>query len=290
MKFLFFLLMVVATKTTTTSAASSPPIQEVFALRGLFAGTGGRNDSSSTWTNSTGWDNMGSDDPCHWFGVACNSTKSLSNTSTNIIGLRLSNNGLKGKIPSSQLAVLSSLEHMDLSKNALTGTLPTRICDIGSSLRYLGFWYNSLTGTIPSCYGSSFTNLNGLSLEVNSLTGTIPASLGEIGSSLKTMWLYANRLTGTLSPTLFSALSALETFDARSNLFSGSLDATCSLTHIKNLIIWNNSFTGSVPACIGENFADLEILALGGNELRGTIALIRNLKFYFMLLLFFVCS
>jgi hypothetical protein len=138
------LLWVVFSMVSTTTANSfTPPESEIAALRGLFWETGGLNGS---WVNTTGWDNFGSENPCNWYGVKCNSTS--LNASSNVVELFLSQNGLQGPIPGSRLTSLPFLQHIDLSKNSLDGTLPSVLCDLGISVRYIGFWDNFLTGEV----------------------------------------------------------------------------------------------------------------------------------------------
>jgi hypothetical protein len=90
--------------------------------------------------------------------------------------LHLSGNDLTGSIPSSGLAVSSSLIDLTLSHNTLTGTIPEVF--LNKNWINLDLSYNKLRGTLS---GTSFNALNSqdssLSLEVNRLSGNIPSAL-----------------------------------------------------------------------------------------------------------------
>ncbi|KAJ0099360.1 hypothetical protein Patl1_22156 [Pistacia atlantica] len=97
--------------------------------------------NTSWWQNSEA---INSSDHCTWYGVSCNiagSVNGVSLISTNITGklarfnfscfpnlisLDLSNNNIKGSIPS-EIGCLKNLEKLDLSGNNLNGQIPSTL-------------------------------------------------------------------------------------------------------------------------------------------------------------------
>lgn len=115
-------------------------------------------------------DNWGSDKPLsEWYGILTSGDR--------VKEIGLSNNGLKGEIPSS-IANLSSLAVLSLPDNELTGNLPETIGNL-TNLKAIFLYYNKLTGTIPD----SFVNL----------------------SNLECLWLSGNHMDGTLSEDLLKS-------------------------------------------------------------------------------------
>jgi antitoxin component of MazEF toxin-antitoxin module len=71
--------------------------------------------------------------------------------------------------------MMSNLSGLSLSSNSLKGTLPSEV-GLLSNLSLLYLWGNSLTGTIPSQI-ALLSNLADFDLSSNSLTGTIPTEI-----------------------------------------------------------------------------------------------------------------
>jgi uncharacterized repeat protein (TIGR01451 family) len=146
------------TRTTTTvdcATQTDLPEAECLALLALYNSTDGPNWSDSSWN---GWDQTNS--PCNWYGVSCNNghvtaidrdDKRLNGPIPDLTALselqslRLPNNQLSGKIPSS-LANLSQLSMLDLSSNQLSGEIPSSLAKL-SQLSTLDLGYNLLTAS-----------------------------------------------------------------------------------------------------------------------------------------------
>ena len=117
-------------------------------------------------------DNWGSDKPLsEWYGVRMNYK------GTNVDGLFLNGNGLKGELPAS-IGDLKLLVNLSLQENELTGELPETIGSM-TSLRVLCLYKNQLTGTIPD----SFVNL----------------------VDLQYLWVQGNHMDGILSEALLKS-------------------------------------------------------------------------------------
>ncbi|MCE2422820.1 MAG: leucine-rich repeat domain-containing protein, partial [Gemmatimonadetes bacterium] len=102
-------------------------------LVAVYWKTGGEN-----WNNNTNWL---TDEPLNdWYGVS-------ADTSGNVVGLDLGDNGLTGSIPA-ELGDLESLRKLHLYSNDLTGSIPAELGDL-DSLRELDLSNNDLTGPIP---------------------------------------------------------------------------------------------------------------------------------------------
>jgi Leucine-rich repeat (LRR) protein len=155
----------------------------------LFKSTNG-----DGWSNNAGW--LSTSSECEWFGVRCNSENQVS-------ALHLSDNQLKGTIPSS-LGQLNSL-NIFLALNQLKGTIPSSLGQL-YNLEWLDLSDNQLSGTIPSSLGQ-LNNIRYLYLSDNQLSGIIPSSLGQL-NNLQWLFLFHNQLSGinqtmSLPPKLF---------------------------------------------------------------------------------------
>lgn len=80
-------------------------------------------------------------------------------------------------------------------------------------------------------------------------------------------WARRN-LTGTVLPEI-ELLPALETLDLATNHIEGPLDPFYSLKFLKNLYLFQNSFSGTIATEVG-NLNRLERLYIGYNKLSGT--------------------
>nr|POE61776.1 mdis1-interacting receptor like kinase 2 [Quercus suber] len=142
-------------------------------------------------TNSSNNQNTSSI-PCSWFGISCNQARS-------VIGLNLTNSGLKGTLHGFSFSSLPNLAILDLSMNGLFGTVPIEISNL-SKLTLLDLSFNKLLGEIPSQIGL-LTNLEDLHLAENQLNGSIPPGTGQL-KSLTFLSLYANDLHGRIPASL----------------------------------------------------------------------------------------
>ena len=65
-----------------------------------------------------------------------------------VVGLNLSNSGLKGQLPP-ELGELTSLKELDLGSNDLSGEIPSKIGNL-ANLQFLSIWMTQLTGCVPA--------------------------------------------------------------------------------------------------------------------------------------------
>ncbi|XAR59187.1 Non-specific serine/threonine protein kinase [Bertholletia excelsa] len=254
--------------------------------------------------------NDGDDDPCHWYGVACNSeTRSVVSvdlSSSNIFGpfptvlcrlrtlsfVSLYNNSINSTLPVG-VSECRRLEHLDLSQNLLTGEIPATLADI-PNLRYLDLSGNNFSGDIPASFGS-FPRLEALSLVMNLLDGTIPAILGnvstlkqlnlsynpfsagrippEIGNltNLEILWLTSCNLVGPI-PESLGQLKRLTDLDLAINYLTGPIPS--SLTELSSVVqieLYNNSLSGKLPATGWSNMTALRLFDASMNQLNGSI-------------------
>ena len=89
----------------------------------------------------------------------------------------LTSNNLRGLVPA-DLALLSTLHHLDMDEGALSGTLPTTF-GLMTDLDYLDFSSHRVSGTIPTECGALTKLSTRFSLGANRLlTGTLPEWFG----------------------------------------------------------------------------------------------------------------
>ena len=216
-----------------TDVQCAPPSDREI-LEVLYKAMGGAN-----WFRS---DNWLTDAPLReWYGVEVDGSE-------RVVGLNLSENGLRGPIPQ-ELGSLGKLRGLLLGVNEITGPIPHELGNL-TDLRLLnlhGSWERDaqrLTGPIPPELGN-LGRLTRLDLGLNHLTGPIPPELGNL-TGLVMLSLRANRLTGAIPPQLVG------------------------LTNLRDLYLGVNQLTGSIPAELGK-LADLSYLSLKLNDLAGPI-------------------
>lgn len=246
------------------------------ALIALFNALDGSN-----WANKTNWC---STEPLDlWYGVTTNSLG-------RVIELYLSNNNLKGVLPS-EIGNLECLEWLEMDNNLIQSPLPESFRNL-SRLRGLHLSYNRLTGPLPEQI-KYLTNLQSLYLEGPGmeengdyvrlpdheyLSGELPEWLAD----LKGLWnidLSFNHFSGTL-PVVISGLD-LRVLDLSSNDFVGNLPDISQMKNLYRVSFANCYFTGEIPSSyasyldeVEKNFAFLSYpirkrIHVGGNCLSG---------------------
>ncbi|XVF82921.1 hypothetical protein PTKIN_Ptkin16aG0090100 [Pterospermum kingtungense] len=191
---------------------------------------------------------------------------SISNLSTSLQYLYLSNCKIKGSIPM-EIGNLSNMIVLSLFSNELSGYIPAPI----GRLKYLQglFLYNNmLEGTLsPEVCG--LKGFYYLSLGANGLNGPLPTCLGNL-TFLRYLSLQSNKFHSTL-PSTFWSLNNILAVDLSSNNLSSSLPL--DIGNLKVLIYLNlsrNFLSGDIPPTI-RSLHDLQILDLSSNRLRGPI-------------------
>ncbi|CAH9076990.1 unnamed protein product [Cuscuta epithymum] len=181
--------------------------------------------------------------------------------------LYMNRSGFSGKIPWSSLENMTELEVLSLGDNGFDSSpVPDGIRKL-TKLNVLYLSNCSLVGEIPAGIGD-LTELISLELSMNNLTGEIPLGISNL-RKLRELELYSNSLTGKL-PVGFGNLSNLELFDASSNKLSGDLSEIRSLNKLVSLQVFENRFSGEVPAEMGE-FKNLINLSLYTNQFTGQL-------------------
>lgn len=175
--------------------------------------------------------------------------------------------GFTGTFPWESLRNMSNLQVLSVGDNSFDRTpFPTVVLSL-TRLSWLYMSNCSIEGEIPEEIGN-LVELVDLELAQNYLTGEIPAGI----TKLKKLWqleLYLNNLTGDL-PVGLRNLTNLELFDASSNFLTGNLSEVGYLNKLKSLQLFENEFSGEVPAELGE-FRNLVNLSLYMNKLTGPL-------------------
>lgn len=190
------------------------------------------------------------------FCTAVNTDTTLPTTiqfMTSLTQLVLINMALTGTLPTSQLALLTSLTGLAISTNPLLGgpvpTFPTL-----TLLESLELGSNSLTGTIPDAVTDKAA-LYHFSVRGNEVTGGISDALidnfadctGSNCAAQMSLLLDGNRMSGTL-PTRVGTLTGLERLYVENNFFTGQIPAQIiNLVNLNEFFVAPNSFTGVVP-------------------------------------------
>ncbi|XP_051143791.1 probably inactive leucine-rich repeat receptor-like protein kinase At5g48380 [Andrographis paniculata] len=112
-----------------------------------------------------------------------------------VLNIRLSDMGLQGEFPMG-LSDCKSMTGLDLSNNKIRGIIPSNISDLIKYITNLDLSSNQFSGEIPPSIVNC-TYLNELKLNDNQLTGKIPPEIGQLGR-LKKFSVAKNHLNGTI--------------------------------------------------------------------------------------------
>ncbi|KHN10864.1 Putative LRR receptor-like serine/threonine-protein kinase [Glycine soja] len=200
------------------------------------------------------------DNPCIWFGIACDEFNSVSNISLTYVGLR-------GTLQSLNFSLLPNILTLNMSHNSLNGTIPPQIGSL-SNLNTLDLSTNNLFGSIPNTIGN-LSKLLFLNLSDNDLSGPIPVSLKNC-SSLIRVRLQRNQLTGDITDA-FGVLPNLDYIELSDNNFYGQLSPNWGkFRSLTSLMISNNNLSGVIPPELA-GATKLQRLHLSSNHLTGNI-------------------
>ena len=255
-----------------------------YALAAIYSQTGG-----STWIQNDGW--LEEKSPCTWYGITCQNN--------NIIGIRLSNNNLEGRLPP-EMGDIATLIELDLSNNHLKGPIPDKI-GLLVNLESLNLEGNfEISGEIPPEVGNlknleelilssasaggsllsgelpteigGLIKLDKLIIEDTLIQGAIPHQLGNL-SKLTVLSLSQNNLSGPIPDEIFD-LRKLRSLDlwANQNLSSTLSPKIGQLTHLDFLNISGNQFSGNLPAELG-SLINLDWIGFHDNPFEGALPL-----------------
>ncbi|RVW94594.1 Receptor-like protein 12 [Vitis vinifera] len=189
----------------------------------------------------------------------------LFNSSSSLVHLDLSRNDLNGSILDS-FGNMTTLAYLDLSSNQLEGEIPK---SFSISLVHLDLSQNHLHGSIPDAFGN-MTTLAYLDLSSNKFEGEIPKSLRDL-CNLQRLLLSYNNLTGLLEKDFMACSSnTLEGLDLSHNQFKGSFPHLSGFSQLRVLYLGFNQLSGTLPESIGQ-LSQLEELSIPSNSLRGTV-------------------
>ncbi|XP_050226797.1 receptor-like protein EIX1 [Mercurialis annua] len=214
------------------------------------------------------------------------------NLTSHIQYLNLSNNQIRGQLPSNisidSLRPTISLGsnrfqgplprftadimQLDLSNNFFSGSLANFLCYpvvVATSLRILRLDRNKISGQIPDCW-MNWQSLIVIKLGSNCLTGKIPSSIGYL-RNLLSLQLRNNNLSGEISSSLGNCTELL-TLDLAGNEFLGNVPTwfSSNFPNLLALSLRSNRLSGQIPSEIC-SFISLQILDFADNNLSGRI-------------------
>jgi len=207
------------------------------------------------WTRNDNW--LSDTSVCSWFGVKCN------NQSENI-ELILPSNQLNGYLDQNAFSNFQHMTKIDLSGNFLYGDLNSfpNIMELQS----LNLSKNQFKGTIPNILGR-FPALEELILNGNDLSWFNPFGY----ENLRILDLSDNVIAGTVQYDL-PKLWNLERVSLSGNMLEGGFpDSYSSLRNLTEFQIGWNSISGDIINSPWRENANLRILNISHNFLRGTI-------------------
>ncbi|KAK2420724.1 receptor protein EIX2 [Trifolium repens] len=202
----------------------------------------------------------------------------LSNISSNLVELDLSNNLLETPPSYGYGIPMKSLERLYLSANRLKGGVFKSFINV-CTLRSLVLTFNNFTKDLQSIIhnlsgGCVRNSLQVLDLSFNGITGTLPDL--SIFTSLKTLYLSHNQLSGKI-PEGSSLPFQLEYLDIRSNSLEGGIPKSfwINACKLKSLQLYKNSFNDELQVIIRHLSRcarySLQELYLGSNQFNGTL-------------------
>lgn len=183
--------------------------------------------------------------------------------------LSLNASGFSGQFPWKSLENLTKLEFLSLGDNPFhtTTSFPIEVLNL-DKLYWLYLTNCSLMGQIPAGI-SNLTHLQNIELSYNELSGDIPASIAKL-QNLTQLEIYSNKLTGKL-PVGFGNLTSLVNLDLSTNFLEGDLSELRFLRRLASIQLFENRFSGIIPAEFGDELKDLVNLSLYTNNLTGPL-------------------
>jgi len=184
-----------------------------------------------------------------------------------IAGIQMKHTGLSGTVPAF-ISELTSLSQLDFMGNDLEGTIPDTFESM-ASLVYINMYDNILNGTLPQSL-RQLSSLDAMVLGKNNFEGSLPAWVGNF-SKLRVLDLSYNNFEGPI-PTEFSRLSSLEHVSLQYNFnLNGSISAFEPLESLRSLLLYENSFSSTIPTGLFSNPAKPIYADFGHNHFTGKL-------------------
>ncbi|XP_048573947.1 LRR receptor-like serine/threonine-protein kinase EFR [Triticum urartu] len=187
-----------------------------------------------------------------------------------LVQLSLAGNSFVDNVPE-WLAQLSRLTYLTIGGNdGVSGSIPGVLRNL-TLLRVLDLSFCNLSGNIPAELGE-MSQLTDLRLTSNKLTGPFPANFGNL-SQLSDLLVDWNQLTGSFPETIGN-LRYLNRLHIGMNQFNGTLEFLATMSNCRQLrllAMFYCSFTGNIPAYIGNLSTQLTYLSAAGNHLTGAL-------------------
>ncbi|XP_031498023.1 receptor-like protein 9DC3 [Nymphaea colorata] len=224
------------------------------------------------------------------------------------LSLYVSNNNIKGTIPSALFCNLLFLKHLHLSKNNLTGTIPDCLANLtgldeldlsknklqgqrlicgSQSLSLIELSGNQFTGEMTRLlYNCSSNNMRVLDLSNNRLTGRFPDNWPTAFDELAVLDLSNNQLQGPI-PEVYcnSSTPALQVLNLNDNKLVGRIPRNLSMCSELTVInLGNNELSDVFPFWLG-HLDYLRVLALHSNKFHGTVSSSFSIKMFPSLLI-----
>ncbi|KAL3526521.1 hypothetical protein ACH5RR_011177 [Cinchona calisaya] len=191
----------------------------------------------------------------------------IGNFSQFLKTLSLTGNQIYGGIPSA-VGNLISLENLILQQNQLTGIIPSTIGNL-YRLQLLSLYSNKLSGKFPEFLGN-LSLMKELCLGDNKFEGTIPRSFGNC-QQLSYLCLSLNSLSGFIPKEIFGISSLSVYLGISHNNLSGTIPLEVgNLNHLTEFDASQNRLSGELPVTLG-GCSSLERLSLAGNLFQGSI-------------------
>ncbi|XP_074294393.1 leucine-rich repeat receptor protein kinase HPCA1-like [Silene latifolia] len=179
--------------------------------------------------------------------------------------------GFSGPIPDS-IGSLSQLVYLSLNSNKFTGSVPASIGNL-KKLYWLDLSDNQLSGSIPVSDGTTpgldlLLDTKHFHFGMNRLSGSIPSSLFSADMTMIHALFDNNNLTGSI-PSTIALVQTLEAIRFDRNSLNGTLPSNLNeLTHVNELVLSNNAFTGPVPNLT--DMSNLNYLDMSNNSFEAT--------------------
>ncbi|KAF3778107.1 Receptor-like protein 12 [Nymphaea thermarum] len=195
----------------------------------------------------------------------------------NLGTLDLSNNRVRGKVPSWSWRNFY-LESLLLNHNNIDGFEAVNGSSLqNSQIAYFSALNNLIVGEIPT-FICNLTELEALDMSNNGLTSTIPKNhlqgqVPPMNSTLELVSLDNNLMSGKIGPRAFHNCINLGLLDLGNNQFNDTFPSSLSsFPNLKVLVLRANHLHGAITLSgSGEAFSSLHILDISGNHLSGSL-------------------